>query len=136
MKPLPATLLAATLVAAAFSAYAASPAAAASAAARGPVADCPMGGASGTPGCGPANGARRGAMQPRWGQGMTPGWAMMSAQERDEHRRQMGSFTTYEACTAYRDQHHAQMTARAKERKMPVPGTPRHDPCAGLPKAG
>lgn len=131
MKPLPAALLAAALYAAAFATYAAAPAASAASAAA-----CPRGMVSGPAGCGPASapGARAGAT--RWGRNTTPGWGMMSAAERDEHRRQMGSFTTYEACKTYVDQHRTQMAERAKERGMAMPAAHRRDPCAGLPKAG
>lgn len=43
----------------------------------------------------------------------TAGWQYMTADERIEHQRKMRSFKTYEACSAYQDEHHAQMAERA-----------------------
>ncbi len=57
---------------------------------------------------------------------------MMSEPERAEHRQRMQSMMSYEDCRAYRDQHHEQMAARAKERGLTMPMQPRHDACAGL----
>lgn len=71
---------------------------------------------------------------PRFGAGVTPGWQMMTPDERAEHQKAMGGFTTYEDCVAYRDRHHADMMARMKERGQTMPGQPRRDLCAGLPK--
>jgi len=71
----------------------------------------------------------------RWGSGVTYGWSLMTAQERTEHRQRMQSMTSYAECTAYRDQHHEQMVARAKERGVAAPSAqPRRDACAGLKK--
>jgi hypothetical protein len=71
---------------------------------------------------------------PRWGSEFTPGWALMTAKERDEHRERMRGFTDYAECRKYIEQHHEQMAARAKERSRPVPAQPRRDACAGLKK--
>jgi hypothetical protein len=38
----------------------------------------------------------------------------------------------YDDCKAYMDQHHQQMSARAKEKGQTVPAQPRRDACAGL----
>lgn len=92
----------------------------------GPAASAP-GMGMGT-GMGPGA-ARRGA---HWGADYTPGWALMTEQERNEHRERMRSMQTYEACSTYREQHHAQMAARAKERGGPALPAPRRDACAGL----
>lgn len=74
---------------------------------------------------------------PRWGRDDTPGWPMMSREERQTHRERMSSFKTYEECRAYMDEHHQQMTARAKERGRDMPGHPRRDACLPLkPKQG
>lgn len=43
----------------------------------------------------------------------TAGWQYMTPDERVEHQRKMRSFTTYGACRAYQDEHHAQMAERA-----------------------
>ncbi|MEW6707074.1 MAG: hypothetical protein AB1430_19680 [Pseudomonadota bacterium] len=86
--------------------------------------------AAGCPGGGP--GMMGGG---RWGRDYTPGWAMMSAEERNAHRQQMGAFKSYEECKAYMDQHHDDMAARAKERGIAMPAKPRRDACAGLKAA-
>lgn len=85
-----------------------------------------------SPGMGMGPGGGRGAG--RWGADYTPGWAMMTSQERDEHRNRMRAMTTYDECHAYQTQHHEQMVARAKERGTKALGQPRRDACAGLKK--
>ncbi len=69
---------------------------------------------------------------PRWGADYTPGWALMTPKERDEHREQMRSAKTREECVALRDKHHEQMAARAKEKGMAMPAQPRRDACQGF----
>lgn len=81
-------------------------------------------------GMGPGGGMMRGG--PRWGGDYTPGWGMMSAKERDEHRVQMRAAKSYEECVALRDKHHEQMAARAKERGVTMPAQPRRDACQGM----
>jgi hypothetical protein len=68
----------------------------------------------------------------RAGADFTPGWSMMTRQERDEHRAKMRAAQTYDECKAAMDQHREQMAARAKERVVAGPPGPRRDPCAGL----
>ncbi len=96
------------------------------AAASGPTADCPAG-----------RGGMRSGMGPgaRWGRDYTPGWSLMSTEERQQHRDKMGSFTSYDDCKAYMDQHHQQMSARAKEQGRIMPAQPRRDACASLQPA-
>ena len=81
-----------------------------------------------------SGGGMRGGMRggARAGADYTPGWGLMTPQERDEHRTQMRAAKTYEECTALRDKHHEQMTARAKERGVTMPAQPRRDACQGL----
>ena len=93
----------------------------------GPLASAPGMGM----GMGPGGGGRGMA---RWGSGVTPGWALMTQQERDAHRDRMRSMKSYEECKAYQDQHHEQMAARAKERGGKALPQPRRDACAGLRK--
>ena len=64
----------------------------------------------------------------------TPGWAMMSRAERDEHHRKMLSMTNADECKTYMDKHRGEMAERAKQQGRPMPGAvaPRHDPCARL----
>lgn len=82
------------------------------------------------PGMGMGPGGGRGAA--RWGSDYTPGWSMMSPQERTEHQERMRAMKTYEECKTYQTQHHEQMAARAKERGGKALAQPRRDACAGL----
>jgi hypothetical protein len=92
----------------------------------------PMGAgpAASAQGMGPGGG--RGAAL--WGSDYTPGWTLMSQQERNEHRDRMRSMKTYEECKAYQDQHHEQMAARAKEHGGKALAQPRRDACGNLKK--
>ena len=83
-------------------------------------------------GMGPGMGAGMGAGVARWGSDDTPGWSMMTEQERKEHQDRMRAMKTYEECKAYADQHREQMSTRAKERGGQALAQARRDPCAGL----
>ncbi|MFO1217829.1 MAG: hypothetical protein U1E89_05520 [Burkholderiaceae bacterium] len=109
----------------------------ASAPGAGPGASAPGGpagmggmGMGGMRGMGMGPGAGRGAG--RWGSNYTPGWALMTPQERSEHRARMQAMKTYDECKAYQTQQHEQMVARAKERGAKPMAEPRRDACAGL----
>jgi len=45
----------------------------------------------------------------------TPGWTLMTPEERSAHQQKMWSFKTYDECKAFQAEHHAAMAARAKE---------------------
>jgi hypothetical protein len=45
--------------------------------------------------------------------GNTPGWTLMTQQERVEHQNRMRSMKTYQECSAYLSEHRAQMAQRA-----------------------
>lgn len=77
-------------------------------------------------------GAGRGAM--RWGSDNTPGWSLMTSEERAQHREKMLSMKNQDECKAYMAKHHEEMAARAKARGVKVPMMPRRDPCARLPQ--
>ena len=124
MSPNRISLVLAAVALAATTAFAQAPAA--SAPTPGPGMGPGMGG-----GMGPGRGMGPGAA--RWGQGVTPGWALMTPDERTAHQAKMRAMTTRGDCRAYVEQHHADMAARAKERGAAVPAMPRRDPCAGLP---
>lgn len=100
----------------------------------GPAASAPGPGKG--PGMGPGHRAGGGAgprMHGRSGSRYTPGWSLMTPAERTEHQQRMGQATSYEECTALRDQHREQMAARAKEKGLSQPlATPRRDACAAL----
>ena len=75
------------------------------------------------------------AAAPRsWGSDYTPGWTLMSQQERNEHRDRMRSMKTHEECKSYQGQHHEQMATRAKDRGGKALAPPRRDACSGLKK--
>ena len=54
----------------------------------------------------------------------TPGWVLMSAEERTAHSQKMHAAKTYDECKALQTEHHQAMEARAKEKgaKLPAPG--------------
>jgi hypothetical protein len=81
-------------------------------------------------GMGPDGG--RGAA--RWGSDYTPGWTLMTQQERNEHLDRMRSMKTYEECKSYQDQHHEQMASKAKDRGGKALAPARRDACIGLKK--
>jgi hypothetical protein len=64
----------------------------------------------------------------------TMGWSMMNRQERRDHHNKMMGMKDHASCQAYMQEHHALMTARAKERGVAMPAQPRRDACAGLKK--
>ena len=98
----------------------------------GPAASAP--GPGPRPGMGPGGGGGSGRhMGGRWGSRYTPGWSLMTPEERTAHQQQMQAVKGYEECTTLRDQHREQMAARAKEKGLAKPpATPRRDACAAL----
>jgi hypothetical protein len=120
--------------------------------ASGPAASRPMqrcadvpAGASAPAGCGPRAGMGPGmgggmgagprGMGPRSGPNMTPGWPMMTPEERSQHHDRMAAAGTYEACRAELERHREAMAERARGQGKPAPGKPRRDACAGLKPA-
>lgn len=67
-----------------------------------------------------------------WGADVTPGWAMMTWKERNEHRKKMHSMASYADCKRYIDEHHSQMVERAKARGKSPMAEPKRDACADL----
>lgn len=65
----------------------------------------------------------------------TPGWIMMTPEERADHHRKMMEFKTYNACRAYQDDHPKQMEKRVKERHT-VLHIPKHDGCDRMKRQG
>ena len=65
----------------------------------------------------------------RWdaNQKNTAGWQLMTPEERTEHRIKMRSFTEYNACKEYVDEHHKKMEERAKEKGVAAPVMKRND---------
>jgi len=91
------------------------------------------------PGAGPGASAPRAGMGPghrmgpRFGPGVTPGWSLMTPEERAAHQKTMGAMHGADECHAYMDKHHEQMAERAKAQGQTMPG-PRRDVCVGLQK--
>lgn len=85
------------------------------------------------PGYGPGGGpGPRGGMRFGFGSDFTPGWGMMTPQERDQHRQQMWNARTPEECRQVRDEHRKLMEERARARGIGRMPGPRRDACAGL----
>ena len=86
-------------------------------------------------GPGPGGGPGKGA-GPRWGSDVTPGWALMTPEERREHQQQMRAVKDYDECRKLMEEHHARMQSRAKEKgtKLPGPGPAQGRGCESLKK--
>ena len=72
-----------------------------------------------------------------WGPGPknNPGWNMMTPEERERHMQKMHDMKNMDECKAYMDEHHKQMTARAKEKNQPAPPM-KGDPCMRMQSQG
>ena len=94
-------------------------------------------------GPGMGRGPGPGASGPGYGPGMgrgwragpnnTPGWSMMTPEERAAHQQRMQGMTSRADCAAYVNEQHQQMAARAQQRGASAPAQPRRDMCTGLP---
>jgi hypothetical protein len=62
----------------------------------------------------------------------TPGWSMMTPEERAQHQQRMANMHSPDECNAYMDKHHQEMMARAQQRGASVPGQPPHSMCSGM----
>lgn len=73
----------------------------------------------------------------RWAasQANTPGWQLMTAEERIEHQTKMRSFTDYNACKDYVAEHHKKMELRATEKGV-APPVMRRNPCDRMKARG
>ncbi len=69
---------------------------------------------------------------PHWNSDNTPGWSLMTPEEREAHQQRMASMKNREECQAYMAQHHDQMTARAKDQGRQALAKPRRDPCVRI----
>lgn len=93
----------------------------------------PLALAQGGPGRGPGGGGGGGRFA--FGPGNTPGWSLMTPEERAANQQKMRSFTSYADCKAYQAEHHAAMEARAKEQGKTLP-TPRANACDRMKARG
>lgn len=53
-----------------------------------------------------------------WNQDHTPGWTLMSSEERNAWQAQMGAVKTYDECKTTQDTHRQMMEGRAKEKGL------------------
>ena len=65
----------------------------------------------------------------------TPGWSLMTPEERAEHRNRMLAARTYEECRQIQEEHRKAMEARAKEKGITL-GTPRYNACERMKARG
>ena len=65
----------------------------------------------------------------------TPGWSLMTPEERTAHHNAMMSAKTYEECKAAQEAQHKQMEARAKEKGATLPA-PRQNACERMKARG
>ncbi len=80
---------------------------------------------------GPGAGSGQGK-GPRWNSDNTPGWSLMTPEERQAHQQRMSSLKNREECQAYMAEHHEQMAARAQAQGRQALAKPRRDPCARI----
>ena len=87
----------------------------------GPGPGAGMGAGPGAGQMGPGAGGMRGM---QFDNTNTPGWTLMTPEERAAHQTQMRSVKTFEECKTLQDQQHQSMQARAKEKgvTLMVPG--------------
>lgn len=90
------------------------------------------------PGMGPGAGMGPGGgpgMRFQFNQNNTPGWSLMTPEERTAHHNAMMSAKTYEECKAAQEAQHKQMEARAKEQGKTLPA-PRQNACERMKARG
>lgn len=70
-----------------------------------------------------------------WNQDYTPGWTLMSPEERSTWQAQMREVKTYEECKATQESHRSVMEERAKEKGVKL-RPPRQNGCEVLRARG
>ncbi|WP_126444976.1 hypothetical protein [Sulfuricystis multivorans] len=63
-----------------------------------------------------------------WNKDYTPGWTLMTPEERSEWANKMREVKTYEECKALQEEHHKAMEERAKEKGVKLM-PPRQNGC-------
>ncbi|MDD2925090.1 hypothetical protein [Rhodoferax sp.] len=79
--------------------------------------------------------AARGMRNMRFDKNNTPGWSLMTAEERRAFQTKMHAVKTYEECKLLQTEHHTAMEARAKEKGVTLP-TPRQNGCDNMKARG
>ena len=67
--------------------------------------------------------------------GNTPGWSLMTPEERTAHQQKMWSLKSFDECKAYQAEHHTAMEAKAKEKGQTLPA-PRANACDRMKARG
>jgi len=91
----------------------------------------PGGGMGGMGGMGPGGKG----MRYQFNQDNTPGWSLMTPEERAAHHDKMLAAKTPEECKAVQEEHHKQMASRAKEQGKTLPA-PRQNACERMKARG
>jgi hypothetical protein len=65
----------------------------------------------------------------------TPGWTLMTAEERAANQTKMRAVKTYDECKVVQAEQHAAMQARAKEKGVTL-NTPRQNGCDRMKAKG
>jgi hypothetical protein len=65
----------------------------------------------------------------------TPGWSLMTPEERKEHREKMLSLTNYEECRVFLAEHYSKMGERADQKGVRL-RHPRYNPCDRMKARG
>lgn len=86
-------------------------------------------------GMGPGMGPGGRGMRFEFNKDNTPGWSLMTPEERTAHREKMLAAKTPEECKAIQEEHHKQMSERAKEKGQTLRG-PRQNACDRMKARG
>lgn len=89
-------------------------------------------------GMGPGQGMGPGAAKAQrfnFNKDNTPGWTLMSAEERTAHSDKMRGAKTHDECKAVQEEHHKAMEVRAKEKGVTLPA-PRSNGCDRMKARG
>ncbi len=71
----------------------------------------------------------------RFNQKNTPGWSLMSKEERTEFRDQMMAAKSFDECVKIQSAHHEEMLKRAKEKGVTL-HMPRRNACERMKERG
>ncbi len=81
------------------------------------------------------NGPGAGQRGMRFSQTNTPGWTLMTAEERIAHQNKMRAVTSYDECKQLQAEQHQAMQERAKEKGVTL-NTPRQNSCDRMKARG
>ncbi len=87
------------------------------------------------PGAGQMGPNARGMRAMRFDQTNTPGWTLMTAEERTANQARMRAVKTYEECKSMQAEQHAAMQVRAKEKNVTL-NAPRQNACDRMKARG